>query len=189
MHHNFLKEKLSEFSAFSDTELHEITSRFKVENYLKGQFIFEHNELISNVYLIQSGLVRLSYWSEDGKEHILSFAMEGWWETDFSAFYLGEQSRFTLYCMEDTQTSTLSLAEYQKLINKFPSLSRYFVNKSMRGHIANQRRIITLLSLNPTERYEAFLATYPALSQRISKTILASYLGVSRETLSRLSMT
>ncbi|WP_245707183.1 Crp/Fnr family transcriptional regulator [Epilithonimonas hungarica] len=157
-----------------------------LKKFSKGDFIIKENDYVQDVYLISSGLVKLFYTDYDSKEHILSFAFEDWWETDFSAFYNKERAVFSLQCIEDTEAYSLSYDDFFAACQNFTQLTDYFLAKSIRGHIANQKRILSLLTLNPKERYELFLQIYPSLSQRISKSVLASYLGVSRETLSRL---
>lgn len=158
---------------------------FKYKTYKKAAFIIQPNDLVKDLYWIQSGLVKLSYEDENCREHILSFAFEDWWETDFSAFYHQTRSKLYLQCLEPTALYALSYADYQCIVQQY-SLSNYFLQKSINGHIANQHRILSLLTDSPKSRYELFISSYPALVQRISKTVLAQYLGVSRETLSRI---
>lgn len=81
----------------------------------------------------------------------------------------------------------LSRANYQQLCAHQPKLAYFFLSKATRGSSAAQQRILSLLTTQAKERYEQLLRQYPSLPQRVSKTQLAAYLGVSRETLSRLS--
>ena len=166
--------------------LQELKHKLTFTTYAKGDFIIKENDSVPAIYLISKGLVKLAYVDEQAKEHILSFAFEDWWETDFSAFYSREKSKLTLQCLENTEVYSLAYADFLKVCSESPGLSNYFLDKSIKGHIANQKRILSLLTLTPKDRYELFLQVYPSLSQRIPKYTLASYLGVSRETLSRL---
>jgi CRP-like cAMP-binding protein len=124
---------------------------------------------------------------ETGQEHILSFAMEDWWETDYGAFLHQRQASMGLQCLEDTEVMRLSLEGYRQICSVVPKMEHFFLMKANGGHIASQQRILSFQIANATARYEWFLERYPSLVQRVSKTLLASYLGVSRETLSRLS--
>jgi len=173
------------FDNLTEQEFIEIRSLFVYERFNKGDFIVQENQMVGKVYFIYSGLVKLSFLDRDINEHILSFAFENWWETDFSAFYNQNKSRLTLQCVEDTETFSLDYQHYLKILENH-GISKYFLDKSIRGHIASQKRILTLLTANPKEKYEEFLKLYPSLVQRIPKSMLALYLGVSRETLSRL---
>lgn len=181
------KDNINLFETLKENEFLEIKGLFHYKKYKKGEFIINVNFEVKNVYFIQSGLVKLSYY-DDEKEFILSFAYENWWETDFSAFYNQTKSSLTLQCIEDTETYSLSLDDFLKILGKY-NLSNYFLDKSIKGHIASQNRILSLLKDSPKERYEQFQNLYPSLLQRIPKSVLALYLGVSRETLSRLYKT
>ncbi|MBO9660737.1 MAG: Crp/Fnr family transcriptional regulator, partial [Chitinophagaceae bacterium] len=92
-----------------------------------------------------------------------------------------------LYCLEDTQTLRLSLDGYKTICARVPKMEHFFLEKANGGYIASQQRILSFQIANATSRYQWFLNRYPSLVQRISKTLLAAYLGVSRETLSRLA--
>lgn len=179
------KESSDLFQYIAENQFENIQNLFEYHFFEKGDYIIKENELVSTIYFIKSGLVKLSYTDSDAKESILSFAFEGWWETDFSAFYNETKAVLNLQCIEKTEVFNLKRENYLKMINEF-QLSNYFLEKSIKGHIANQNRILSLLSNSPKEKYEYFLKIYPSLIQRIPKTILAQYLGVSRETLSRI---
>ncbi len=173
------------FDKLTDTAFLELKTLFRYQKYTKGDFIINENDLVQNIYFIRSGLVKLSYVDMDDQEFILSFAFENWWETDFSAFYGQTKATLSLQCIENTETYSLSYDGYLILLDKY-GLSSYFLDKSIKGHIASQKRILSLLTRSPKERYEYFLQLYPSLVQRMPKSVLSLYLGVSRETLSRL---
>jgi len=173
------------FQQLTDEEFIEIKESFLYTKYHKSEFLINENEEVQHIYFIFSGLVKLSYVTKDVKEHIVSFAYEGWWETDFEAFYKQTKATLTLQCLEDSEIYKISYKDYFHILEKYP-LSNYFLDKSINGHIANQRRILSLLTLSPKDRYEQFIKLYPSLLNRIPKSILSLYLGVSRETLSRL---
>lgn len=180
-----MKRNIDLFDNLTDAEYFEIQKTFHHKKFKKGDFILKENDTVQHVYLISSGLVKLSYFNNETREFILSFAFEQWWETDFSAFLNQTKATLNLQCIENTEVYSLSYCNYLNILRKY-NLSNYFLDKSIKGHIANQRRILSLLALSPKERYEQFLHLYPTLIQRIPKSILSLYLGVSRETLSRL---
>jgi CRP-like cAMP-binding protein len=134
-----------------------------------------------------SGLLKLVYTDDTGKQHIVSFAMEDWWESDFYAYYTQTEATMSLECVEDTEVFCLLLEDYKKLCDGLQKMEHFFLQKANFGFIASQRRIISWLTSNAKERYEQLLKQYPSLIQRVPKSLLAAYLGVSRETLSRLS--
>ena len=182
----FSKDSIDIFNDVTNNEFEYLKSFFHYKKYKKGDFIIKQDELVTQVYFIVSGLVKLFYSDRQAKEFIVSFAFENWWETDFSAFYNQSKAVLNLQCIESTTVYGLHYADYLRMLDSCPQLIRYFLNKSINGHIANQKRILSLLELSPKIKYEQFLSAYPQLVQRIPKSILSSYLGVSRETLSRL---
>ncbi|MFC3157335.1 Crp/Fnr family transcriptional regulator [Chryseobacterium arachidis] len=111
--------------------------------------------------------------------------MEDWWESDYMAFYTQTKATQVLQCLEKTTVLKLSYKDYHQLLKEVPKMVEFFLSKAVNGHISNQRRILSLMTLDAKERYEQFLKYYPSLIQRIPKTTLAAYLGLSRETLSR----
>ena len=113
--------------------------------------------------------------------------MEVWWETVFYAFHSECKATMSLYCLEDTEVLYLSIEGYRALCSSSHKMEHLFHEKANRGYIASQQRILSFITSNATERYEKLLKQYPTLFQRVPKTLMASYLGVSRETLSRLS--
>lgn len=184
--YNLLKEHIEKVVTLTDEEFACVSSCFIYKNYRKSERIFKEGENVKYIYFVLSGLLKLYYTDENIKEHIVSFAMEDWWETDVSAFYTNANASFTLACLEDTELLCLSLENFDRLCNHLQKMERFFLRKSIAGHIGSQQRILSFLTSGAKERYEQLIARNPALVQRIPKLLLASYLGVSRETLSRL---
>ncbi|MBT2623579.1 MULTISPECIES: Crp/Fnr family transcriptional regulator [Chryseobacterium] len=171
----------------SDEEFALVSSYFTRKKYKKHQFLIQEGEKVMYNYFVLKGLLKLVYTDDTDKSHIVGFAMEDWWESDFQAFYTQTKSTMSLECVEDTEVLCLSLNDYRKLCNELPKMERFFLEKAYFGFIAAQQRIISTMTSNTKERYDKLLEKYPALVQRVPKSLLASYLGVSRETLSRFS--
>jgi CRP-like cAMP-binding protein len=142
---------------------------------------------VACVYLVVTGLLKLVYTDAAGKQHILSFALEDWWESDFNAFHRQTNATLSLECLEDTTVLRLTLDDYRQLCATQPKMAYFFLHKATFGHLGAQQRIVSLLTSNAQERYDQVVRQFPSLLQRVPKTVLATYLGVSRETLSRFS--
>ena len=134
-----------------------------------------------------SGLLKATYIDLNGKEYIIQFAMENWWISDFQAFYNNVKSITNISCLENVELLALSKEDLDKICSENHKMEHFFRVKNSSGYVALQQRILSLLTTNPRERFEQFSNQYPQLGQRLSKTIIAAYLGISRETLSRLS--
>lgn len=173
------------FQTLSEQEFDNFKSRFSYQKFKKGQTLFKENDKVNEIYYIKKGLLKLSYIDSDAKESILSFAFEKWWETDMDAFSNQIPTNLRLKALEDTEVYSLPYEDYIYLSNH-QDLTKYFLQKSINGHISTQKRILSLLTQNPLHKYEKFIKSYPHLTQRISKATLALYLGVSREVLSRI---
>ncbi len=182
-----LKEHIEKVIPLTDDEFLLVLSYFSFENSRKNEFLIQQGEPVEHCYFVVSGLLKLIYDDEAGKQHIVSFAMEDWWESDFSAYFSQSKAKMSLQCIEDTVVFSISLKNYQNLCTDLPKMEHFFLKKSNLGHIASQNRILSFLTSNAKERYEQLLEQHPLLFQRVPKILLASYLGVSRETLSRFS--
>lgn len=167
-------------------EIETICASFHVHHYNRKSIIFDQGQRLDQLYYVAKGLIKLEYTDRQGKEHILGFALENWWETDLGAFFYQQETSLRLITMEKTLVYGLSKSDYDQLLLKHPRLHLYFLEKSVGGAYAAQQRILSLLSMDSTNRYQQLLQLYPDWFQRIPKTSLAKYLGVSRETLSRM---
>ena len=181
-----LREHIEKTVPLSDDEFAFICTHFTAKKYKKHQFMIQVGEPVKYHYFVVSGLLKLIYTDDTGKEHIVSFAMEDWWESDFYAFYTETKATMSLECLEDTEVLCFSLNDYKELCTGLQKMERFFLEKANFGFIASQRRIISSLTSNVRERYEQLIKQYLSLIQRIPKSLVAAYLGVSRETLSRL---
>lgn len=184
---DILRQHLEKIITITDQEFSYIFSHFSAKKYKRREFLFRQGDHVTDVYFVVSGLLMLAYDDASGKQHVVSFAMEDWWETDFYAFHSGAKATMSLYCLENSEVLYLSIEGYRSLCSNLHKMEHLFLEKANRGHIASQQRILSFITSNATERYEKLLTQYPTLFQRVPKTLLASYLGVSRETLSRLS--
>lgn len=183
---NELRRHIEEIAPLTDDEFALVVSHFTLQKFKRNELLVRQGERVSHMYFVISGLLKLIYHDESGKEHILSFAMEDWWETDYRAFYTASTATMSLQCLEDSEVLCITLRDYRQLCAALPKVVSFFLEKATSGHIASQQRILSLLRSSAQERYEQLLQRYPSLFQRVPKTLLASYLGVSRETLSRL---
>lgn len=185
---NILKAQIETIVKLTDEEFHFVLGYFEPKNYKKNQFVVQAGSPAPLDHFVAKGLLRSYFMDEDGKEHITQFAMEDWWISDPQAYHNRLNATLNIDCLENTQALAISIDNREKLCAEFKKMEFFFMKKTTAGYIALQKRILSLMSQNSEDRYRLFEELYPELMNRIPKKMIASYLGVSRETLSRLSI-
>lgn len=147
-------------------------NRIKVK---KGQILQSSGERNTKAYTVESGLLRSYSIDEHGKEHIFMFAPEGWIISD--AHLSDEDSLLFIDALEDSEIVVLE---------KSLSIQPLFAKKLIRRMSVIQKRILMLMSSSAIERYDHFIKTYPDITQRVPQKMIASYLGITPEALSRV---
>ncbi|POY37349.1 Crp/Fnr family transcriptional regulator [Solitalea longa] len=182
-----LRKHFEKITPLTDQEFDYILSHFTTKKLKKHQYLIQEEDTVTNDYFVVKGLLKASHIDKEGKEYIMQFAMEDWWITDYQAYFSQTTATLHINCIEDSELLCLSLQNRDKICSELHKIEHFFRRKSNLGYVALQRRILSLLNSSAKERYEQLLLQYPSLFQRVPKTLIASYLGVSRETLSRLS--
>ena len=180
------KAHINKIIALTDDEFEYVMSHFSLMDFKKRDFLIRKGEAVKYTFWVVSGLLKLDYQDVAGKQHVVAFAMEDWWECDYYAFYNQTLATMSLQALEDSQVLCMTLQDYNTLCSNVPKMTYFFLEKANRGHISSQQRLVELISANAKERYVKLLKRYPQLFQRVPHTLIASYLGVTRETLSRL---
>ena len=182
-----LKIHIEEIVPLTDQEFDHISAYFKLKTLKKHQYLIQEDESVKNIYFVIKGLLKATFTDANGKEYIIQFAMENWWISDFKAFYSNVKSITNISCLENVELLSITKENLDQLCSESHKMEHFFRVKNSLGYVALQQRILSLLTTSPRERFEQLSHQYPQLAQRVSKTIIASYLGISRETLSRLS--
>lgn len=181
-----LRKHIEEITPLNEEEFEYVKTFFTVKRVRKGQYLVHEGDDVKYEYLVLSGIYRVFYVDQDGKEYIVQFARENWWMTDYTAFFKQTNARMFVECLVEGEVLFSTLQAREKLSADLHKMEHFFRVKLTNGYIALQQRIKLLLSSTPLQRYEEFAKLYPDLMQRIPKKYIAEYLGVSRETLSRL---
>lgn len=182
-----LRQQIEKIIKLTDEEFEFTLSHFSYRKFLKHQYVLQAGDAAPNDHFVVKGLLKSFYRDEAGKTHIVQFAMEDWWISDPQAYHHKTTATLNIDCMEDTDVFMISIDNREKLCAELKKMEYFFMKKTTAGYIALQRRILSLMSQNSEERYKQFMEMYPLLFQRVPKTMIASYLGVSRETLSRIT--
>ena len=152
----------------------------------KGEFLLKEGEICKRSFYVEKGLLRYYSIDEKGKEHIIQFAPEGWFVGDRESMFFNRPSQFFIQSLEDSDVVMIDddlICELSKADETFA----VFNNNLLHNHIRQlQHRINMLLSATAEERYLDFIKTYPDILLRVPQTMVASYLGITPESLSRI---
>ena len=152
----------------------------------KGNFLLRQGEVCRQSFYVENGLLRYYSIDDKGKEHILQFAPETWFVTDRESAYFHQPSNYFIQALEDSRVILLDENFITELAQKNKSFLE-FNNRLLHNHIRHlQKRINQLLSATAEERYLDFIKIYPDLLLRVPQSMVASYLGITPESLSRV---
>ncbi len=161
-------------------------SKVKLRKYLKGQFVVQHGDICRYENFVLSGCLKTFYIDNDGHEHIVMFAIEDWWTSDLGSFITQTPADLNIQCLEDSGLVQISFSDLQQLYIDIPKLERFFRIIIQNAFVAAQKRIVNNLSLPAMERYIQFREQYPKIEQRVPQYMIASYLGITKEFLSKI---
>ena len=181
-----LKEYLSKRGTFSDAEFAFVESLLVPRTLPAGDYLQRAGDIAKYAAFVASGCLRSYIIDAKGKEHIVQFAPETWWLADATSLMSGAPTQYFIDAVEDSELLLLDSPSHLRLLNEVPGYAAGFQVGIQRHAAAKDQRIATTLSTSAEERYQQFLKTYPSIAQRVPQFMLASYLGVSPETLSRI---
>ncbi|HEU4555225.1 MAG TPA: Crp/Fnr family transcriptional regulator [Chitinophaga sp.] len=163
-----------------------ITAFFRYKKVRRNQLLVQPPDIALYEHFIISGCLVEYYLDDNGTQHTLSFAPEGWWMTDLRSFLMKQESRYHVETLEDSELLIVSKEAYDELLHKIPSLNNYFRILYQNAIIGLEERLLNVLSTKVDERYLRFLKKYPQLENRLPQYLIASYLGVTPEFFSRV---
>jgi len=180
------KSYLTSNLTISEEEVATLLQQCTIKEFNKGDFLVRENEFCKQVYFVEEGLLRQFFMDDSGKEHILQFAPENWFAADRESFYFNQPSKYFIQALEPTKVAIMDDA-YIKNLEATMLGFRDFNNRLLHNHIrALQNRIVSLLSETAEKRYLNFIQLYPDVMLRVPLTMIASYLGITPESLSRV---
>lgn len=181
-----LFKKLDEKIELTEEEKQLCKSFFTPKKIRKRQYVLQEGDVCKYIAFVEKGMLRSYTIDEKGNEHIMQFAFEGWWIADQFSFLTGEPATYTIDAIEDSELLLLSRQAEEQLLSKMPKFERYFRILLQNSLIATQRRLIGSLSQTAEERYTSLVGSCPTIPQRVPQHMMASFLGITPETLSRI---
>ena len=170
----------------SKYELDVIKSVCKEKKLRKKQFLLQEGDVWHYNAFICRGLVKTFSIAESGTEHIINFAPDNYWTGDRESLINGTPSRLNIDAIEPTELILIDKPYFEKLCSEIPQLNQLVNQIIQKSFIVSQGRILENISFTAEEKYENFLAKYPHIVNRIPQHMIASYIGITPETLTRL---
>jgi CRP-like cAMP-binding protein len=181
-----LRVYLEKKAPFTEDEFTFMERLFLVKELPADQFLQRGGEVATHAAFVATGCLRSYVIDGKGKEHIVQFAPEDWWLADNNSLMAGTPSQYFYQAVEHSTLLLIDPPSHQRIIEHVPSYAASFRTGLQRHAAAKDQRIVSSLSASADERYQEFLRTYPSIALRVPQWMLASYLGVSPETLSRI---
>jgi len=177
---------IQQYIDLSEEDRDVMSQHLKHRKYLKHQFIVQQGDVCRYESFIIKGAVKTFFVDQQGQEHIVMFGIENWWVADLGSFINQTPADFNVQCLEDTEVIQFSHESLEELYRLIPRLERFFRIIIQKAFVASQNRIVRNLSLPAKERYLLFRDQYPEIEQRAPQYMIASYLGITKEFLSKI---
>ena len=152
----------------------------------KKQYLLQEGDVCKHIAFVEKGALKAYVVDDAGAESIIQFALEGWVISDLYSFLTGEPATYNIDALENAELVLISKSAHEELLKKIPKYETYIRLQITGAYIALQKRLTSIISLPLEERYKNFLATYPNIAQRVPQHMIASYMGLTPETLSRV---
>ncbi len=180
---NNIKQKEVELTK---TEQEKLKTFFIPKKIRKKQFLLQEGDVCLNTTFVEKGLLRSYSIDEKGNEHIVQFALEDWWIADIYSFFTGEPSSYSIEAMENSELLMINRNSYEDMLYSIPKMERFLRLLVQNSLIATQRRLSGKITLSAEENYRNLVAGCNNIVQRVPQHMIASYLGITPETLSRI---
>jgi len=184
--YRLVEEYLRKHADVSDEGIAAFSSRLKSKKTKRGEILLEAGNVCRHIYFVNHGCLRVFLMDDAGKESTRFLIPEGRFGTAFPSFILQEPSPAFIQSIEASEILYLTYQEFRSLSEVFPGWEKLYISNLEHDYIASIRRIESLITMNAKERYALLMEDNPGLIQRLPSKIIADYLGISQETLSRL---
>lgn len=172
--------------SFTRDELKHMRTLSTVKKLRRRQFLLQEGEICRYKTFVVKGLLKTYRLKDDGTEYIMRFAAENSWSVDHESYNNQTLSKYYIETLEETQVIQWTKENFDVLLDAIPAL-KIFSEKIKADNLdASQERILMNISYTSEEKYQQFITAFPDIFRRVPLHMVASYLGVSRETLSRI---
>jgi len=179
---NYLRQRIP----LSDSEVGWIRSLSSLKKLRKKQYLLQEGDVWIYNAFISSGCLRSYAVDDKGQEHVIGFAVENWWIGDRESLLSGHPSRFNIDAIEDSEIVLIKNDNFNLIGQQIPAFKDMVNTILQKSFVVSQNRIHAAISYSAEEKYLNFIRQYPAFAHRIPQSMIASFLGITPETLSRI---
>ncbi|HEX7071057.1 MAG TPA: Crp/Fnr family transcriptional regulator [Rhodothermales bacterium] len=184
-----LRAYLNADGRFTEEQMAFAESVFALREIRKGEIIQRAGDVASGIYFVMLGCLRTYLIDDAGKEQTVQFLPENWWLSDHASATNRTAGRYFVDAVEASEVLVTDWPSAEKVLRAMPEMAEHYRGGLQRAQAAKERRIVTALHASAREKYLDFLEQYPTLALRVPLHMLASYLGITPETLSRVRAT
>lgn len=183
---DYFFNKLSKSITLTDADKIIFRQHVIIKKLRKRQYLLQEGEICKSVAFVNKGMMRSYLVDEKSNERIIQFAPEGWFISDLNSFITSEYSNLNIDAIEDSELVLINQEAHTHLENIIPEFFKFNYLQYRGAYIALQKRLTNMFTLSAEEKYTKLLGIYPDIMQRVPQHMIASYLGLKPETLSRV---
>ena len=181
-----ITQHISRFVPLEEKEIEAFSAIVKERKVKRKQFIEQPGFVCKHQSHIVEGALRSYFITPDGNEHTIAIAVDDWWISDFYSYTSQTPATLFVEALEDSTIQQIGFEDTERICDEHPIFERFFRLVAQKAFAYSQRRVLSNLGKTAEERYLEFDQMYPSITQRVPQYMLASYLGMTPEFLSKI---